>query len=67
MTVEEVRRTMTGYTEGTGWDDPGRPREELHIQGALVFRHSNEPEFNSDWGIVWIANGRVTKVEFSPD
>ena len=40
---------------------------ELAIRDALVFRHSNEGAFNSDWGIVTLSNGKVVKVEFSPD
>lgn len=40
---------------------------QLVIRDALVFRHSNDGAFNSDWGIVSLADGRVVKVEFSPD
>jgi hypothetical protein len=72
MTVNEARAVMVGYIEGTGW--PANPfvasREttgEFAIQGALVFRHSNDPAYNSDWGIVHFRDGRVTSVEFSPD
>jgi hypothetical protein len=40
---------------------------EMAIRDALVFRHSKEGAFNSDWGIVTLSNGKVVKVEFSPD
>lgn len=40
---------------------------EMVIRDSLVFRHSNDGAFNADWGIVSLSNGRVVKVEFSPD
>lgn len=40
---------------------------EMMIAGALVFRHSDEGSFNSDWGIVSFTEGKVTGVKFSPD
>ena len=67
MTLAAVRQAMAGYMEGTGWRYPGSPGEEITIQGAVVFRHSDDPQFNADFGIVYLANGRVTHVEFSPD
>ena len=67
MTLADVRRTMSGYMEGTGWKLPGQAGQEFAIGGAVVFRHSNEAEFNSDFGIVYFFEGRVTHVEFSPD
>ena len=75
MSVREVRGIMAGYMEGTGW--PANPFAEsnessespgqLAIPDALVFRHSDEPAYNSDWGIVSFQAGRITKVEFSAD
>jgi hypothetical protein len=67
MPLVEVRRAMAGYIEGTGWRDPDVAGEEITIGGAVVFRHSNEPQFNADFGIVYLTDGRVTHVEFSPD
>jgi hypothetical protein len=72
MTVTEVKAVMRGYIQGTGFpsnpfaETPGPPGE-LTIQGALVFRHSEEPAYNADWGIVNLRDGRVTSVEFSAD
>jgi len=40
---------------------------ELAIRNSLIFRHSTNAAFNSDWGIISLADGRVVKVEFSPD
>ncbi|MBX3733371.1 MAG: hypothetical protein KF791_12340 [Verrucomicrobiae bacterium] len=43
------------------------PQGELALQESLVFRHSNSPRFNSDWGILTMQGGRVRGVRFSPD
>jgi hypothetical protein len=43
------------------------PSGEMLISNSLVFRHSTDGAFNSDFGIVSLSNGRVVKVEFSPD
>jgi hypothetical protein len=40
---------------------------DLALRDALVFRHSTDGRFNSDWGIVKLDEGRVTGVSFSPD
>jgi hypothetical protein len=40
---------------------------ELAITDSLVFRHSDDGAYNSDWGIVTFDKGRVVNVEFSPD
>lgn len=40
---------------------------ELRLHDSLVFRHSNDGAFNSDWGIVTFANGTVVEVRFSAD
>jgi hypothetical protein len=72
MTVAEVQAIMRGYIPGTGFPsnpfaEKPAPPGELTIQGALVFRHSEEPAYNADWGIVNLRDGRVTSVEFSAD
>jgi hypothetical protein len=43
------------------------PSGQMAIRDALVFRHSNDGAFNSDFGIVSFSNGTVVRVEFSPD
>lgn len=43
------------------------PSGEMVIRDSLVFRHSNDGSFNSDWGIISLSRGRVVSVEFSPD
>jgi hypothetical protein len=66
MTVEEVRKRMAGYMEGTGITMPNT-NQEFTVGGALVFRHSNDGAFNADWGIVSFQNGKVVSVQFDPD
>jgi hypothetical protein len=34
---------------------------------SLVFRHSDDGRFNSDWGVVEFKDGRVIRVQFMPD
>lgn len=76
MTEAEVRHIMARYVEGTGWpaspfsrvSTPGdAPGGQLVIPGSLVFRHSDDARFNSDWGVVSFAAGKVAKVEFNAD
>lgn len=73
MTEAEVLVIMAPYREGTGWhvpdagSPPGSPPTELELRDSLVFRHSDDAAFNSDWGIVSLRNGRVAAVEFSAD
>lgn len=40
---------------------------DMALRDSLVFRHSTDGRFNSDWGIVKMDGGRVTGVSFSPD
>lgn len=77
LTERDVRKIMGRYLEGTGW--PAAPLDleadaksaaatgELTLRDALVFRHSTDGRFNSDWGIVRFAEGRVVATEFSAD
>lgn len=75
MTEAEVRRVMEGYIEGTGWPlphggeggDGASSPGELRLLDGLVFRHSELPRFNSDWGVVTFSNGVARSVEFLPD
>jgi len=65
MTHHEVKRIMDGYTLGTGWNFP---EGELRLADAIVFRHSRQPQYNSDWGVVrFDGNGYVASVEFLAD
>jgi len=34
---------------------------------TLGFHHSDEGEYNADFGYIKLKNGQVTRVEFSPD
>lgn len=63
--------------EGTGtvrvvpgdsqWESGTSHSGELTLKHTVVFRHSHDGAFASDWGIVTFAAGRVVSVQFSPD
>jgi hypothetical protein len=59
--------TLTDVGSGSQYSTTTSPSGEMATQGLLVFRHSTDGAFNSDWGIVCLSNGRVVGVEFSPD
>jgi hypothetical protein len=40
---------------------------ELEIQDSIVYRHSNEGAYNSDWGVVKFEAGKVVGKTFLPD
>jgi hypothetical protein len=41
--------------------------DELQLAGCQVYRHSRDPRFNSDWGVVCFRDGLVVSTEFLPD
>jgi hypothetical protein len=43
------------------------PSGELEIQDTIVYRHSNEGAYNSDWGVVKFEDGKVVGKTFLPD
>ena len=43
------------------------PDGQLGFRNAVVYRHSTQAAFNSDWGIVTFKDGKVSGVSFSPD
>jgi hypothetical protein len=46
----------------------GLPRPPPPPEGEQrIYRHSDDPAFDSDWGIVSIQDGHVVRVEFSAD
>lgn len=61
--TQNIKDLATGSTHQIEADKKG----ELQIAGAVTYRHSDEGEYNSDWGVVSFQNGRVSKVEFMPD
>jgi hypothetical protein len=71
MTPAQVEKIMARHQRGTGWPanplDPSQKGGEFVIPGALVFRPAWAGPGDSDWGIVYLKRGRVTRVEFSPD
>ena len=40
---------------------------QLEIDDSIVYRHSNDDAFNSDWGIVQFNDGKVVQTTFMPD
>lgn len=59
--------TLTDVGSGSKYSTTTSPAGEMVIRDSLVFRHSTNGAFNSDWGIVALSSGRVVRVEFSPD
>lgn len=59
--------TLTDVGSGSQYSTTTSPSGEMLIRDSLVFRHSTDGAFNSDWGIVSFSTGRVVRVEFSPD
>ncbi|RPH53351.1 MAG: hypothetical protein EHM89_20210 [Acidobacteria bacterium] len=53
--------------DGTHYPIASSPTGEMVVRDSLVFRHSNESYYNSDFGIVTFWAGRVVGVHFSPD
>jgi hypothetical protein len=43
------------------------PSGELEVDDSIVYRHSNDAAFNSDWGIVKFKDGKVVETVFMPD
>lgn len=77
MSVPEMEGIMGKYIRGSGWPanplgsggsagggqlTPSRPGLE-----SRVYRHSTDGRFNSDWGVVYIKEGKVVGTEFFPD
>ena len=44
-----------------------RERAQLTLKDCDVFRHSDEAQFDSDWGIVCYEHDRVSWIDFAPD
>jgi hypothetical protein len=59
--------TLTDAGSGAQYSATTSPSGEMVLRSALVFRHSTDGAFNSDWGIVSLSSGRVARVSFSPD
>jgi hypothetical protein len=59
--------TLTDVGSGSQYSTTTSPSGEMVIRDSIVFRHSTDGAFNSDWGIVSLSSGRVVRVEFSPD
>lgn len=40
---------------------------QLALADSVVFRHSDDGRFNSDWGVVEFKDDRVIRIQFMPD
>ena len=61
--VQQVIDPMGGGTYATARTAAG----DMGVVDSIVFRHSTDAHFNSDWGIVKFQARRVVHVSFSPD
>jgi len=66
-TSTNATSTLTDVGSGSQYSTTTSPSGEMVIRDSLVFRHSTDGAFNSDWGIISLSSGRVVSVEFSPD
>ena len=79
MILSEVDEVMSGHIKGVsekwqpfmGTADTLKETTDKNggvtYEGSLIYRHSDEAAFDSDWGIVKFRNGRVVDVEFDAD
>lgn len=63
MTQDQVLAIMRPYENRMGFDT-GSGASGTQTFG---FHHSDHGDYNADFGQIILKNGRVTKVEFSPD
>lgn len=66
-TSTSASSTLTDIGSRSQYSTAKSPSGEMVIRDSLVFRHSIDGRFNSDWGIVSLSRGRVVRVDFSPD
>lgn len=64
MPVEEVKQIMRGYLNKPKREDPD---PDIHPDDTIIYRPSNEPDYNADWGIISMQAGKVRRVEYSSD
>lgn len=67
MTVAQVESVMSQYRKGTGWPLPDGKPGEFAPPDSLVYRHATSGDYDSDWGVVRFAEGRVVATEFMAD
>ena len=66
MTVEEARRRMAGFREGSGLISP-YTGQEFVADGTLIFKDPTASPSDQTWGVIVISNGRVSEAFLSPD
>ncbi len=66
MSVAEVRKIMSRYMVDTKFANYS-DSEQKNLNATHYFRHSDDPMFNADFGMVTFQEGKVINVEFLPD
>lgn len=61
MTGQQVKGMMARYTTSQDTDD------DTNTSATLYYRHSDDAEYNADWGKITMRGGRVVAVNFLPD
>ena len=61
MTGEQVKGIMSRHTTSEEADD------DMNTSATLYYRHSDDAEYNADWGKITMRGGRVVAVHFLPD
>ena len=59
--------SLTEVSTGASYQVEPAPNGELAIRHSIVFRHSDDGRFNSDWGVVTFRDDKVVSVQFMPD
>lgn len=59
--------TLTELGSGSTHQTKTNRQGQIELVGSVTYRHSDESEYNSDWGVVSFKKGRVVKVGFMPD
>lgn len=71
MTIAQVEGIMSNRKGRTVWPTieelPRDKNGEVVVPDSLSYKHSEESEFNADFGIILFDKGRVVKVEFIGD
>jgi hypothetical protein len=64
--ISALKIELTGSRRGVYAIDQRR-NEELTLEGCDVYRHSELPKYDSDWGILCYTAGKLDWIDFSED
>jgi len=57
---------IIGSQKGT-YDLDTSKKDQMTLKGCDVYRHSDDPKYDSDWGIICFKDNKVNWVDFAPD